>query len=70
MRDLMIAVVALPLLAICWVLVQHLARLFSYRHPELGAHREEGGGCGSSCGCSGSGKCKKRHDTSAIHDAI
>jgi hypothetical protein len=35
-----------------WVMVQHLARLFAARHPEFGAAREEGGGCGIACRCS------------------
>jgi len=47
-----------------WLLVQQAARQFSKRHPELGTHREEGGGCastGGSCGCSGRKKenCKR-----------
>jgi hypothetical protein len=47
-----------------WLLVQQLSRQFSKRHPELGPHREEGGGCagmGGSCSCSGSQqrRCKK-----------
>lgn len=60
MRDLIIVAVAMPVLVLFWVATQHIARLFSLRHPELGSHREEGGGCGSSCGCSGSGRCKIR----------
>lgn len=36
-----------------WVVVQHFARRFAARHPELGPAREEGAGCGmcdSGCG--------------------
>ncbi len=35
-----------------WVVVQQLARRFAVRHPEFGPAREEGGGCGKTCGCS------------------
>ncbi len=47
-----------------WLLVQQAARQFSRKHPELGPHREEGGGCGGmggSCSCSSGEKksCKK-----------
>ena len=47
-----------------WLLVQQFSRQFSKKHPELGPHREEGGGCagmGGSCSCSGTQKksCKK-----------
>ncbi len=60
MRDLLIAIVAVPVLVLFWFTVQHVSRLYSLRHPELGAHREEGGGCGGRCGCGGAGKCKKK----------
>lgn len=49
-----------------WVLVQHGARLFAARHPEFGPAREEGGGCGISCGCSLAGRC--RRDPPPPHD--
>ncbi len=42
-----------------WLIVQHLSRQFAQRHPEFGPAREEGVGCGSSCGCQGKGSCKK-----------
>ncbi|MDH3354196.1 MAG: hypothetical protein OEL79_03140 [Chromatiales bacterium] len=42
-----------------WLVIQHLARIFAKRHPELGPAREEGQGCGSSCGCQNKGSCKK-----------
>ncbi len=35
-----------------WVLVQHLARRFAFRHPQFGPAREEGIGCGMACRCS------------------
>ena len=46
-----------------WVLVQHLARTFAARHPEFGPVREEGGGCGTSCGCALSGRCQRERET-------
>jgi len=40
-------------LVLAWVFVQHLARWYAMKHPEFGPAREEGGGCGSHCSCSG-----------------
>ncbi|MCW8825256.1 MAG: chemotaxis protein [Gammaproteobacteria bacterium] len=54
-----IAVAGILLLMMGWLVVQQLARAFAKRHPELGPLREEGQGCGSSCGCQGKGSCKK-----------
>lgn len=45
-------------LFLCWMLVQYLARAFARRHPEFGPAREEGGGCGKTCLCAGSGQCR------------
>ncbi len=59
MRDLIIVMVAMPVLILFWVATQYLTRLYSLRHPEFGSHREEGSGCGN-CGCSGSGKCQRK----------
>ncbi|MEN8130997.1 MAG: chemotaxis protein [Pseudomonadota bacterium] len=58
------AVILLVLLG--WVAVQHLARLYAARHPEFGPAREEGGGCGGLCGCSGE-TCQR--DTKEISSA-
>ena len=55
----LIAVVAVFALFAGWVLVQHAARLFAARHPELGPAREEGGGCGAACTCAMSGHCRR-----------
>ena len=57
----------LPILIIfavfaAWVLVQHVARVFAARHPELGPAREEGGACGTSCGCANRSQCRQRND--------
>ncbi len=53
MYDYLIAVGAILLLMLAWITVQHVARLFARRHPELGSAREIGG-CGSSCSSCGS----------------
>jgi hypothetical protein len=57
MRDYLIASAVILLMLLGWIRVQHLARRFSQRHPEFGEHREEGGGCGGNCACSGGGSC-------------
>ncbi|OOZ38245.1 chemotaxis protein [Solemya pervernicosa gill symbiont] len=59
MNDYLIAMGATFTLMIGWLLVQFIAREFTRRHPEFGAFREEGGGCGKSCMCSKGGSCKK-----------
>ncbi len=41
-----------------WLSVQALYRRFANNNPQLGPFREEGGGCGGSCSCSG-GSCKR-----------
>lgn len=55
----LIAMTVFPLLAFAWVGVQFLARAYAARHPEFGPAREEGGGCGGSCLCSGQGQCQQ-----------
>jgi hypothetical protein len=57
---LAIGIILMTLLV--WVLVQHIARLFAARHPELGAYREAGG-CGG-CGC-GATSCERDTDEAA-----
>lgn len=61
MQDYLIAMLAIPALLIAWLIIQRLGREFALRHPDLGPPREEGVGCGSSCGCSGKSACKNRH---------
>ena len=58
---MLIAVAAIFSLLLGWLAIQQLARLFANRHPELGPAREEGQGCGSSCGCHNKGTCKKKN---------
>jgi hypothetical protein len=45
-----------------WIRVQQAARDYAARHPEFGAAREEGGGCGGGCACSG-GQCPTKPAT-------
>lgn len=43
----LLAVVIILIVMLVWVLVQHLARRFAVRHPELGPYPEGSSGCGS-----------------------
>ncbi len=45
-------------LMIAWIYIQQAARNYAARHPEFGAAKEEGLGCGKNCGCKG-GVCEK-----------
>lgn len=56
---MVIAVGAILALLLGWLIVQHITRTFSKQHPEFGPPREDGQGCGSSCGCQGKNSCKK-----------
>ena len=58
--DYLIAVLAIAVLLIGWIVVQRISHRFALAHPEFGPPREEGAGCGKSCGCSGGGSCKKK----------
>jgi len=57
MRTYLIAILAMPTLLFCWVIVQFLAREFSRRHPESGPVREDGEGCSTGCESSGTQAC-------------
>lgn len=56
----LLAMGLIMLLMLAWVSVQQVSRLFARRNPQFGPPREEGGGCGGSCLCSGGGSCKTR----------
>lgn len=56
----LVAVFAFPALLALWLFVQTLSRRFAAAHPEFGPAREEGGGCGSACGCSSNRSCKRK----------
>ena len=57
----LLAMGVILLLMLGWLAVQQLARLYARQHPEFGPLREEGSGCGSSCGCHGKSSCKGKH---------
>lgn len=61
---ILITGMAVLLLLMSWLLVQHFARAFSRKHPELGPLREEGEGCGSSCNCHNKAQCNKTSEAS------
>jgi len=44
-----------------WLLVRSFARRFAAHHPEFGAAREEGEGCGCGNHKCGEDKCKRDH---------
>ena len=59
MTNYLIAMALIPVLLFGWIAVQHVTRAFSLRHPELGAHREDGG-CGTgNCSCGKASSCRK-----------
>ena len=64
MADYLLAMGLILLALLGWIGVQQLARGFAARHPEFGPAKEEGGGCGSSCSCSG-GQCSSK--SKSIH---
>ncbi len=55
----LIAMLVILCMLLGWIAVQQFSRAFARRHPEFGPAREEGGGCGSSCGCHGKTSCKR-----------
>ena len=60
MRYLATVLIVLSLLA-GWLLVRAAARRFARHHPEFGALREDGEGCGCGNHKCGEDKCKKVH---------
>ena len=61
MADYLLAMGLILLALLGWIKVQQLARDYAARHPEFGPAKEEGGGCGSGCSCSG-GQCSAKRD--------
>jgi hypothetical protein len=52
---------AILMLLLGWITVQKVARAFARRHPEFGAYREAGAGCGTGkCACASVDHCRKR----------
>ncbi len=58
MMNFLIAITVIFLLMIGWILIQQASRKYAARHPELGGAKEEGLGCGKTCGCK-PGNCSK-----------
>jgi hypothetical protein len=59
MTNYLLAMGLILLLLLEWIGVQQMTRAFSHRHPELGAHREDGG-CGTgNCSCGKAISCRK-----------
>ena len=58
MINFLIATSVIFTLMSAWIGIQHLARIYAQNHPEFGAAKEEGLGCGKSCGCK-EGGCQK-----------
>ncbi|MCK5831681.1 MAG: hypothetical protein KAH20_15405 [Methylococcales bacterium] len=58
MLNLLITIVIIFTLLLAWVLIQQAARKYAANHPELGPVKEEGLGCGKTCGCK-KGSCSK-----------
>ena len=62
MRYLVTVLIMLSLLA-GWLLVRAAARRFAARHPEFGALREDGEGCGCGSHKCGEAQCKREKHT-------
>jgi len=54
----LIAMGLIFILMLAWIGVQQVARQYAAKHPEFGAAKEEGLGCGKNCGCK-AGSCEK-----------
>ncbi len=57
MADYLIAAFIIACLLFGWVVVQRITHRFALNHPEFGPPREEGQGCGSTCGCLPENRC-------------
>jgi hypothetical protein len=60
MFNLLITVSVIFSLLMAWVFIQQAARKYAADHPELGPAKEEGLGCGKTCGCK-TGSCKQEN---------
>jgi hypothetical protein len=58
MLNLFITIIIIFSLLLAWIFVQQVARKYAANHPELGPVKEEGLGCGKTCGCK-PGSCKQ-----------
>ncbi|MCK5728433.1 MAG: hypothetical protein KAH08_04350 [Methylococcales bacterium] len=59
MMTLLITIGLIFLLMGGWIVIQQMARIYAVKHPELGAVKEEGLGCGKNCGCQ-KNHCQKK----------
>ncbi len=57
MFNLLITITIIFSMLIAWVFIQQIARKYAANHPDLGPVKEEGLGCGKTCGCKTS--CKQ-----------
>ncbi|WP_127477283.1 hypothetical protein [Sulfurivermis fontis] len=61
LKQFLMAGGAILMLLLGWIAVQKMARAFARRHPEFGAYREAGTGCGTGkCACASIDHCRKR----------
>jgi len=58
MFNLIITIIIIFSLLLAWILIQQAARNFAAKNPQLGPVKEEGLGCGKTCGCK-IGSCKQ-----------
>jgi hypothetical protein len=61
LTNYLLAILLVLVFLIGWCTVQQLARFYAKQHPEFGPTREEGGGCGMSCGCSDPSACQNKN---------
>jgi hypothetical protein len=66
----LIAIFGILFLLAGWLLVQTITRLYAQRHPEFGPVREDGNGCGESCGCAGKCTAKSADRTNRFSNSI
>ncbi|MCF6202837.1 MAG: hypothetical protein L3J59_04080 [Methylococcaceae bacterium] len=60
MFNLLITITIIFSLLLAWILIQQAARKYAANHPELGPVKEEGLGCGKTCGCK-KGSCDQKN---------
>lgn len=58
MINFFISVIIIFSLLVGWIFIQQAAKKLAAKHPEFGPAKEEGSGCGKTCGCR-QGSCYK-----------
>jgi hypothetical protein len=61
LTNYLLAILLVLVFLIGWCTVQQWSRTYAKRHPEFGPAREEGGGCGVSCGCDDPSLCEDKN---------